>query len=74
MVHGSEDISNINLIFRLAEKSFVQLVDQPTHIEGNLLDHLYIRHAKTDNVLLHHPYYSDHDSVMAIVDLKQNLQ
>ena len=57
---------NHNLIDYLLEKSFVQIVQQPTHEHGGLLDHIYI------NVSLQkkHPfcvqtpvYYSDHDIV-----------
>ena len=75
--HAQKSINNsvvhINyktIFFRLLDLGFNQLVDQPTHIEGNMLDHLYCRHIKTVKVFLHHPYYSDHDSVMALLDIK----
>ena len=38
-----------------------------THIEsGKLLDHLFFRKLEIEDVLLHHPYYTDYDSILAM--------
>ena len=47
----------------MQQNHFKQLVKEPTHIEGNLLDHAYI--LDTQNVhkytaVLHSKYYTDH--------------
>ena len=52
-------------------KSFDQLVDQPTHLEGGILDHLYIRKVTNVKTLLHHPYCTDHDCVLALLQIDQ---
>ena len=56
----------------LRSLGFKQVVKQPTHILGSLLDHAYVRIAdhcvqgKTD-VFTHSPYYSDHDAICLIM-------
>ena len=60
--------------FRLAGKSFQQLVHQPTHIEGGILDQLYVRNMTTEKVVLHHPYYTDHDAVLAMLETESDSQ
>ena len=62
--------SNNNFFSRLASVSFDQLVNQPTHIEGGIIDHLYVRKVKTVKTFLHHPYYSDHDGVLALFKIE----
>ena len=52
--------------FSLARNSFKQLVDRPTHVEGGILDQLYVRKLDVVDVSLHHPYYSDHDAIVAM--------
>ena len=57
---------NHNLIDYLLEKSFVQLVQQPTHERGGLLDHIYINvslQKKYPFCAQTAVYYSDHDIV-----------
>ena len=46
----------------LEAKGLVQLVDVPTHKEGNTLDHLYVTDTLRDNTRLKtcYPYYTDH--------------
>ena len=51
---------------RLAKSSFRGFIDQPTHIEGGKLDHLFVRKLDVVDVQLHHPYYSDHDAIIAM--------
>ena len=52
------------------ENLFEQLVQEPTHIEGNLLDHAYMRDPKRVNKYkteLHSKYYTDHKGVAMLV-------
>ena len=57
----------------LQEIGFRQIINKPTHIQGSLLDHFYIRFDNcSTNQRLHHPYYSDHDAICVI--LKKTLQ
>ena len=52
------------------ENLFEQLVQEPTHIEGNLLDHAYMRDTKRVNKYkteLHSKYYTDHKGVAMLV-------
>ena len=44
-------------------KVFAQIIDRPTHKDGNILDHVYVRNVKISEWQLHHPYYSDHDAI-----------
>ena len=51
---------------RLKESYFEQTVKQATHIEGGLIDHLYIKKGKEDiswDVEVLPKYYSDHDCI-----------
>ena len=52
-----------SLINVMAAQGFQQLVDKPTHIKGNILDHLYVRDLENPSWKFHHPYYSDHDAI-----------
>ena len=51
----------------LEEKSFIQIVNQATHIEGGHLDHAYVRNVGNfEEVPYFHlapKYYSDHDAL-----------
>ena len=48
-----------------------QIVNRPTHLSGHTLDHVYInRKLQLKYFNLHHPYYSDHDSTLVIVEEK----
>ena len=46
--------------------NFEQLVQEPTHDDGNTLDHCYVPKDKKEHfqVKLHSPYYSDHDALL----------
>ncbi len=48
---------------------FHQIVSFPTHIAGNTIDHVYIKFQdfKIMDVFQHSVYYSDHDTVCAIL-------
>ena len=50
----------------LSQHDFKQLVTEPTHIEGNILDHAYVhdtREINTYSMVLQSKYYSDHKGV-----------
>ena len=50
----------------LLDQGFIQHVNEPTHIEGGLIDHIYLRHTSTFKTLhwvRHSPYASDHDAL-----------
>ena len=44
----------------ISNHGFSQLVNTPTHEEGGLLDHVYVKSLVNHRVHLHWPYYSDH--------------
>ena len=47
----------------MIDNNFTQLIHEPTHIEGNTLDHCYLRDRKKSldvAVELHCKYYTDH--------------
>ena len=61
--------TNVTKIY-LHNNNFSQIVTEPTHIEGSLLDHAYVRDiGKTHQYKteLHSKYYSDHKAVAVIV-------
>ena len=50
--------------------NFKQLITEPTHLEGNLLDQAHFRDIEEDlqcQVKLHSKYYTDHKGVAIIV-------
>ena len=54
----------------LNENFFSQIVNEPTHIEGNLLDQAHIRDTKGVNkysIELHSKYYTDHKGLAVII-------
>ena len=54
----------------LRESDFSQLVKEPTHIEGNTLDHAYIKDKKRCNEYFIHlqtKYFTDHKGITVIV-------
>ena len=57
----------------MRNRNFKQLINVPTHIEGNLLDQAYIRdeeekiHVTGD---IQGKYYSDHKALNIIITLK----
>ena len=58
---------NNNLTRHLRSKGFVQLVKKATHIEGGLIDHVYIQNHDdcqySWSIEDFPKYYSDHDSI-----------
>ena len=61
----------------LANKGFIQLVQEATHIRGGHIDHVYWTDAKTTwnqpQLELYTPYYSDHDA-LCVTLVKQDLK
>ena len=63
---------NNSLTKQLKHLDFDQLIQQPTHIEGGLIDHIYFRDNtkifKTPHILRYSPYYSDHDALCVTME------
>ena len=53
----------------LHNNGFQQLVDEPTHVKGRHIDHLYFKPGKScsekPSLYRYTPYYSDHDAICA---------
>ena len=53
----------------LQNTGFQQLVEEPTHIKGRHIDHLYFKPGKSftekPSIYRYTPYYSDHDAICA---------
>ena len=50
---------------------FTQIVKEPTHLEGNIIDHIYInKPLEAMRVMVyHHPvYFSDHDKIIVRIN------
>ena len=67
---------NNNISKYLLEAGFTQHVNEPTHIKGRLLDHLYFRPGKrpvtTPSIYRYSPYYSDHDAICATIKIPED--
>ena len=65
-VNFNEDMRN-NLTRYLEKLQYVQVVKKATHLEGNLIDHVYIPKeiGEEEFTIEHHGvYYSDHDAII----------
>ena len=54
----------------LQNNNFKQLIEEPTHEEGNLLDHAYLRDTNMNlncKVMLHSKYYTDHKGLSILI-------
>ena len=54
----------------LQEHHFKQIIKEPTHIEGNLLDQAHIKDVRKENkysMEIHSKYYTDHKALAVIV-------
>ena len=57
----------------LEKQKFLQIISEPTHIEGNLLDQAYLRDITGElecTAELHSKYYTDHKGLAIIVKKK----
>ena len=57
---------NNELTKYLSRLNFHQIVKRATHLDGHLLDHVYIQKTRSNQVEVkhHHVYYSDHDAIL----------
>ena len=68
---------NHTLVNELLKLNFSQLIDQPTHRDGGIIDHLYMyRPLEFSDVLitweLFCPFYSDHHGISIVINKKDN--
>ena len=49
----------------LMRKHFEQLINEPTHDKGRMIDHCYVPVSVKDKIQVgtHSPYYTDHDAI-----------
>ena len=57
----------------LQTRGFQQLVTQPTHLQGHILDHVYVNFKKAHwySQFQHSTYYSDHDAICTVMEVCQ---
>ena len=54
----------------LIDQNFTQLIKEPTHIEGNLLDQAYVKDVKQNlkySAETHSKYYTDHKALAVML-------
>ena len=60
----------------LEQNGFTQLVKEPIHIQGRLLDHFYFKPRQNDpvktEVFRYSPYYADHDAICTTITLAES--
>ena len=67
---GRDEKRNIVTLF-LERQGFSQLMMEATHIQGRLIDHIYVNKAeRVLEVERFSPYYSDHDGLLVSLDIK----
>ena len=55
---------NDAIVRKISLNRFKQIVSQPTHSEGGLLDHVYIKRLNFEiQIVVNFPYYSDHGAI-----------
>ena len=55
----------------MKSKGFTQQIQEPTHLQGSVIDHVYVNQAmKKKNILtrIDACYYSDHDIISLFVE------
>ena len=68
------DASETNDLTRfMSSLEFIQIIGRATHLDGHILDQIYVPKTKLHLVESkhHYVYYSDHDGI--IVSLKDNV-
>ena len=58
---------------KLINKGLEQFVKEPTHLEGNILDHLYSNCKDNFTYLTHPLYFSDHNALLSILPITENM-
>ena len=67
---GREDRRNMVTLY-LERKGFNQIVDEATHIQGRIIDHIYVNNIRCVlEIERFSPYYSDHDGLLVSLDIK----
>ena len=58
---GNNDLSKY-----LSRLKFTQMVNRATHLDGHILDHVYVPQTKATQTKIkhHYVYYSDHDGIL----------
>ena len=59
----------------LEKLNFSQIIKEPTHIEGHLLDHAYVRNLNSQLKFkseLHSKYYTDHKGIAVMIKKVSN--
>ena len=61
---GNNDLSEY-----LMSLKYKQIVGRATHLDGHILDHVYVSEKNASMVKIHHHYvyYSDHDGILVSV-------
>ena len=54
------------LIEDMMSQGLSQLVETPTHIEGGLLDHVYVKDARRFETAMYFRYYTDHAAIAVV--------
>ena len=62
--------SNNNVILFLQERDFVQIIKDSTHIQGGLIDHIWVPRNLVSKVRFETKslFYSDHDALIFSID------
>ena len=58
----------------LKDNQFKNLINEPTHMEGNILDQAHLQDLKRDLTVtasLHHKYYTDHKALAIIIKQRE---
>ena len=59
------------IVTKILSCGFKQIVRSPTHTEGGLLDHVYMKRVTWEpEVCLNFPYYTDHASISIVKPVK----
>merc|ERR1712168_408955 len=53
-------------IEHMNRQGLLQLVETPTHIEGGLLDHVYVKDARRFKTAVYFRYYTDHAAIAVL--------
>ena len=61
-----EKLTNITRKY-LNTQNFIQIVEEPTHIEGHLLDQAYLNGHVEAKAETHSKYYTDHKGIAIII-------
>ena len=50
----------------LSRLDFTQIINRATHLDGHILDHVYVPKRKVNQTKIkhHYVYYSDHDGIL----------